>query len=86
MRVLDAVGGFQVATLVRGRMVDRLTQHGMKDRLYIAMTCPDWHPVPPHQHQRGEAYRELVAYEVGSWRELGRGAGDRSMGIATTPW
>jgi hypothetical protein len=41
VRVLDAISGSRVATLVRGRMVGRLTQHGT-DRLYLEMTGPDW--------------------------------------------
>jgi hypothetical protein len=84
VRVLEASTGREVATLVTGRLVDRIVQRGT-DRLYVAMTGPDWHPTPPYLKREGEAVRELVAYQVGTWQELGRRAGHWRLRIATDP-
>jgi hypothetical protein len=85
IRVLDAATGHEVTTLLPEVTPYRMVTYG-DDRLYILVPGPERHAVPPYVLREGEAFNELVAFEVGSWRETGRRAGSWGLGIATAPF
>jgi hypothetical protein len=85
VRVLDIGTGQEVANLLPEVKPYRVVIYG-NDRLYVLVPGPDAHPVLPYVEKDREALRELVAIEVGSWREIGRRGGNWGLGIATSPF
>jgi hypothetical protein len=85
IRVLDAATGHEVTTLLPEVKPYRMVSYG-DDRLYVLAPGPERHPVPPYVQRQGEAFNELIAFEIGSWRETGRRAGRWGLGIATAPF
>jgi DNA-binding beta-propeller fold protein YncE len=85
IRVLDAGTGVEVTRLLSGTQPHRLMEYG-PDRLFVLVPGPDRHAVPPYVQRDGEAFNELVAFEVGTWRETARRPGSWGLGIATAPF
>jgi hypothetical protein len=71
LRVLDE-SGRQVARLLQDQMPLQFAQPGPK-RLYVIRPGSDYNASQPYVVPRvGQAIFEMVAYEVGSWREVAR--------------
>jgi hypothetical protein len=83
LRVLDAATGREVATLLRDVLPMQVVPHG-PDHLYVATPAPGYHSTQPYAE--GEVLKELVAFEVGTSREVARRPGHLNLGIAAAPW
>jgi hypothetical protein len=74
VRVVDTASGDEVASLLQDRVPIQLIAYGT-DRLYAVVPGPEYPVGPwPLAIQPGDpkARVELIAYEVGTWRELAR--------------
>jgi hypothetical protein len=74
LRVLDAAGA--ATSLVRDQYPLQVVPGG-PDRLYVVLPGPDWSKLQNPVLQPGPTDRvvELVAYEIGTWREVARRPG-----------
>ena len=74
LRVLDAAGA--ATTLLRGQYPLQVVPVG-PDRLYVVLPGADWRaPGPP---------ADLVAYDVGTWREVARRSWHAPLGLLSRP-
>ncbi|MBI3967756.1 MAG: hypothetical protein HY329_19120 [Chloroflexi bacterium] len=71
LRVLDAMSGNEVATLVRDRLILQVAALGV-DRTYVLSSGSD-------ENRRIRQAKELVAFEAGTWRELARREGGHGL-------
>jgi hypothetical protein len=82
LRVLDAAGGREAVTLLKDTLPLQIVQYG-RDRLYVTIATSAYHGTQPYTP--GEVLTELIAFQVGSWRELARRPGHFNQRIATHP-